>query len=62
MLTERMIKMFTRSVDEIIDSALHRALARMQDTVFNDQEESIKKIKKYEKRVANRNKLKGKKQ
>lgn len=61
MLTERMIKMFTRSVDKIIDSALHRALARMQDTVFNDQEESIKKIKKYEKRVANRNKLKGKK-
>ena len=54
--------MFTRSVDEIIDSALHRALARMQDTVFNNQEESIKKIKKYEKRVANRNKLKGKKQ
>ena len=62
MLTERMIKMFNRSVDEIIDSALHRALARMQDTMFNNQKESIKKIKKYEKRVANRNKLKGKKQ
>ena len=62
MLTERMIKMFTRSVDEIIDSALPRALARIQGTMFNNQEESIKKIKKYEKRVANRNKLKGKKQ